>query len=330
MKLKEFLTESKKIPFIDVITPILRDCKPFIKEAILPQKSKINFLYSGRGGSYVYFDKKKARKDRSPKDTYPDIHYDFDKEFQKQYGYPARSSSIFSTGDYNIASEYGYVYCMFPIGRYKYLWNPNVKDLYMYLNDKYMGYGNVGKDYSENPLIARFRDDMKIAVNIVQGFKDQYEKEYGEDSGNGHWEYNDPKNGIHINVPKGQDSNQYIKSKVPKGVKINFSQYLDWVPKLSFESYKDKNYKKYEQRIKKDAQKVAEEKYYNIITEIVDDYRNDRIVNAIKSGNEIMINCNEYYILNADYEDIFNDWISEYGDKIPKGDIDPKFKRRVL
>ena len=72
-----------------------KDCTPFLKDMI---KGNWGFLYSGRDGRKGDVFKGKVRKNRKPTDTHRDIHRDLDILFQKKFGYPARSNSIFCTG----------------------------------------------------------------------------------------------------------------------------------------------------------------------------------------------------------------------------------------
>jgi len=128
--------------FVLMMTSILKDCKPFIKE--LTSHSYVRFLYSGRKRDTDWFEGY-VRSERKPRDLYIDIHEDFDKEFQKQFGYPARSNSLFCSGSQSQAYEYGISYMIFPQGNYKFLWSPEVIDLYLYL-DKNTNHNGVKHD----------------------------------------------------------------------------------------------------------------------------------------------------------------------------------------
>jgi len=129
MRYKQFLLqEGKAYSFEEIITMIMDKCQPVVKE-LLPFHYSDDFLYSGRKYKSEIFIGK-IRKNRRPMDTPLEIHEMFDKMFKKKYGWEPRSNSIFCTGDIEQAGNYGKPYIIFPIGNFKYLWNPNIKDLF--------------------------------------------------------------------------------------------------------------------------------------------------------------------------------------------------------
>ncbi|MCK5019545.1 MAG: hypothetical protein KAS32_20970 [Candidatus Peribacteraceae bacterium] len=131
MRLNGYISEAKELSFYDMITLIHKECQPFLKEWAPKQKGKseATFMYSGRRNEKD-FVKKRIRKNRRPTDTHIDIHNDLDKRFTKKFGYPARSNSVFVTGDFSSTNRYGEGYMVFPIGKYQFLWSPKQKDLY--------------------------------------------------------------------------------------------------------------------------------------------------------------------------------------------------------
>jgi hypothetical protein len=70
-----------------------------------------------------------------------------DKQFQKKFGVKARSQSLFCTNEYLSTLQYGNPYYIFPIGKYKTIWSPEIADLYLYLK-KLVGL-NVINDWNE-------------------------------------------------------------------------------------------------------------------------------------------------------------------------------------
>ncbi len=111
---------------------IIRDCGPYLKEI---QSSSPKFLISGRNSDYSWFEKD-VRKDRRPKDINSEIHNDIDSLFQLKFGYTPRSNSIFCTTRIDITSLYGKAYLIFPKEHFKYLWSPQIYDLFVWLEKK--------------------------------------------------------------------------------------------------------------------------------------------------------------------------------------------------
>ena len=169
MKLQNYLTESEnKDTFVLMMTNILKECQPFVNEIM--KSDPVNFLYSGRKRGSDWFEST-IRNEREPKDINIDIHNDFDDEFNKQFGWKARSNTLFVTGKESAAFEYGNTYMIFPYGRYKFLWSPIVVDLYIYLgrHTNHTGTKNYnglyqfiydGAEWQENAN-KRFDSDIK-------------------------------------------------------------------------------------------------------------------------------------------------------------------------
>jgi hypothetical protein len=75
------------------------------------------------------FVKKKTRKDRMPLSTPLNIHNMLDTLFVKRFGWKVRSEGVFTYG----AEGYLYSHYLFPIGKFKFVYSPRVKDLWDYL-----------------------------------------------------------------------------------------------------------------------------------------------------------------------------------------------------
>jgi hypothetical protein len=207
MRLKQYINEGKTSSFEEVITTIMDKCQPVIKE-LLPFHKNDSLLYSGRKNTSDMFIGK-VRTDRKPMDTPIDKQKMMDLLFKKYHGWKPRSNSIFCTGDIAQANDYGKVYAIFPIGRFKYLWNPHIRDFFsdviddfvnsktedphtisdiyadeleseiMRVNDKL--YAETGKnpDYDEikeialQNIIKRNREHNKSVIEkIISGYKD--------------------------------------------------------------------------------------------------------------------------------------------------------------
>lgn len=120
-RLKNYIKEELNWRRIAEI--IKKDCKPYLKEI-----GNLS-LYRGMFAENRPFVKKISRTDRKPKDSSLVSHKIMDNIFKKKYGWKARSEGVFVTGDRSITHAYGITYIYFPIGKYKYLWSPNIHDL---------------------------------------------------------------------------------------------------------------------------------------------------------------------------------------------------------
>ena len=138
MRLTQYLTEyvytgSVESDFdIEYIWGVLqKDCKPYIKQL------KGDLLYRGSYKSNpAGLMKVTPRKDRKPMSINPIVQITLDKFFNKKFGWKARSTGVFCTGDFSVAGQYGNTaYSFWPIGPFKFLWHPQVPDLFEALWD---------------------------------------------------------------------------------------------------------------------------------------------------------------------------------------------------
>jgi hypothetical protein len=132
MRLKFYINEAKSV---DEIYEILsKDCKPFINEFI---KRKKTFLWRGTNKYVDSIQKITPRKDRKPRDMPKEMHKFLDNVFKDNFGWYARSEGVFVASDRYFAEDFSKTgmdaYLFFPIGRYKYVWSPNIKDIYTWL-----------------------------------------------------------------------------------------------------------------------------------------------------------------------------------------------------
>jgi len=168
MRLQQYLTEQNKCYTSDEITPeevlslIKKDCKPYLK-----QKAKGKHLYRGtKLLEYNDFCIITPRKNRKPRDTDPVIHKKFDEMFMKYHGIKARSEAIFTTPDYTTAAYYGISGLVFPVGNFKYLWNPDIKDLTV---------NPSGNNYSKKSWYKQLFNELMILISKDESIDDVIE-----------------------------------------------------------------------------------------------------------------------------------------------------------
>jgi len=114
-----------------------RDCSKFLE---LLSQHKVKGIYRG---SSIQHDpiipglwKFESNLKRTPKDTNKKIHDLIDKELEYKFCIPLRSMGVFATKYLSIASDYpGGAYLFFPIGEFRYFWNPYIDDLFTELRD---------------------------------------------------------------------------------------------------------------------------------------------------------------------------------------------------
>ena len=160
MDLSHLEQENEEIPLEDIVS----DCKPFMKEL---KKSGYQFLYSGRMSGDVYMERK-VRKDRRPKDTPEWIHDIIDNEFKDKFGVKARSQSLFAFNNIEDTKFFGDPFLIFPKGKYMFLFNKEIQDLY----------GNLGREldkiYGKDSL--KLMDEFEKSDKLVwNSLRERYE-----------------------------------------------------------------------------------------------------------------------------------------------------------
>ena len=139
---KQFLEDldSKQFTFAELLHG---PCAPFFR-----QSQKNGMLVRGMNGfgqlvgemslgegfgdiKFTVF-KKTVRKDRRPIDTARELSKVIDDWFEDEKGIRARSEAVFCFGEAarKIAYEYGTLAVVLPIGKFTYVWSPDVPDLF--------------------------------------------------------------------------------------------------------------------------------------------------------------------------------------------------------
>lgn len=113
---------------------IKNDCQPFLSNNLTALKSGTT-LFRGISkvnpvnDTFMTIDVW-ANKKRSPTHTPLALHFLADMYMEETFGHAYRTSSCFVSTDITMASRYGTVYGIFPIGDYDMLYSPNVGDFY--------------------------------------------------------------------------------------------------------------------------------------------------------------------------------------------------------
>lgn len=296
MKLQKYLTETTDIIVENgprIWQKLKKECKPFLKEYKKTGYVGKKVIY--RGSSAVGVDTKKyggiraafPRDDRKPKDMPPALHQKFDEDFNNRHGWYARSEGVFTTPKKSVAMSYGKPFLFYPIGKYKYLWTEETDDLYSFADgENLLGYGD--DDYDDYSGDHEFEDD--------------YQREYGEGSGGGHWEYK----GEEVSDYRADRDDAEDEMKEREGDEYEWGE-IEWIPEVSWDDY----------IIQKNEE--DRERQEDLIWNIVKSYTNKDLKGALNSNSEIMFKCKAYYIVNPLYEDFIADMMlsGKYQLKLP-------------
>ena len=162
MRLQEYITESLEQDIDKFVSNVKKDCKPWLS-AIKTCKNKA--LYRGYKGKKI--DHKKVRMDRRPTDMPYSKHEELDLYFLDEFGWPARSQGLFATTAIGITNQYGDPGLCFPAGKFQYIWNPYINDLYIFMKNFEGTLDRFMKDYTDKDL-HKFILHMEIEICVLQ------------------------------------------------------------------------------------------------------------------------------------------------------------------
>jgi len=125
--------EEQAVILADAIEKIKADCQPFLNEC------GGKFLYRGMKKGIQYFTRRQVRMDRKPESSSKFVHNVMDEWLHKKFGIKARSTTVFTTADFQqsagYSGGYGGAYAIFPIGDFKFVWSEKLYDPFMQMQD---------------------------------------------------------------------------------------------------------------------------------------------------------------------------------------------------
>jgi hypothetical protein len=291
MRFKQYLKENKTVSFEEVITMIWNDCQPYLKDLIKTGKFR-GFMYSGRS-SHSSFFKGNVHSYREPKDTDKQVHEMLDNKLKKKFGWNGRSNSIFCTGNKKQADNYGYIFIIFPTNKYKFIYNPDVEDFVDVIPEDI---------YEWDEFLDKDEIDDKIEDDALE----EWEEKYNTPGTLGNFYYDG--NELPDNIRDENDAEEFILNNLSDfdlEEEDDYSDYeLQWVPEMDLESFIDYEYRDYwMQTHQKELKDMTMQEIEDRIDSYVSQCKSTDIHKAIKTGNEIMVNCKEYYAFSSeDYE----------------------------
>lgn len=181
---------------------IERDCKKFIQE-VGPAKFYRGFRQAERYEVTPGLNHIHNTGARSPKDTKIEVSDLIDDEFERKFGVRWRKDSVFTTKDIKISMDYGRPFLFYPIGDYEYLYNPEIVDLFTYLQD-----------------LPWYLDDIYWWMH------------YGDESSNGVWSVLG-----HDFTEDYVESVRMAKNKLPH-IEKDIEKIIKWEPEVLYEDWK--------------------------------------------------------------------------------------------
>lgn len=298
-KLAQLLEDEASLPSRDeVIAMIKRDCQPWIRE------SKGNVVQRGQN-SRGPFARIEVRQDRKPLDSSDEFHAQLIDGIKQQGLVANRDNSLFVTGSWSQAASFGrrhgQVYCVFPIGEFKYTWSEGFKDALSLQNaltsirsaveTKKNGSGDLAPKHKHSlkvieplmPKIVQLRSDITDAVQLAYSSAELSEED---------------KRGVNKFVSEWGEMSDFLILVFE--VWWSDDGTLDRLHKIA-----GSNGPSFVKRIDS-IQNAGVEAFKSSVNAT---YRGDdgSLVQAIETQHEIMIHCKEAYIVATGFIDPF-DW----------------------
>lgn len=312
-------TYKDEVDATNIIKVLERDCAPFINELI---STGGDMLFRGISGKLVLgqpisfseyrveYDNelvdglyiKSRRKDRYTLDINQNISQIFDDYFQQKFDIRLRSSGVFATKDPVSAYSYSQydtklkrrkAYMFFPIGEYKYYWNPKILDLF--------------SDIELEPWYYRFDMDDSIEIEWQDIYGDPRLVSWSNHQGHFRLFGKDIPVNKFADIPKWIIDNKDEFGLIPNGMgcytkdgkvilcyntSLNNIMDMEWIPEVTFEDYLSNN---------------KPEEPYDEIDKIVSGYK-DSGLGEVKR-QEITFDCDKYYSIDEKYYFAIKQWL---------------------
>jgi len=279
MRLKGFITE-KHTDVTIIADTLRRDCISFVDDL-----KNAGLVYRGRNvhdkttaserGKYGLYRMKSRLEDRKPLSMRPKMHDAVNKVFEREFGWKVRNG-VFTRGMGDVTG-YGEPHIFFPIGDYKFVWSPVVRDLWNKINL----YWFLFTSFPDNDALERYGMD-------TAPWRD-------ENRENGNWvDKDDNVYLIHPTFPEVSPNFDELRKKkhyIFYSREERWMTKLYWKSHLSLDEWLKREYKEFQEKVE----------------ETVEGYKDSDLHSAIRSRSEISFKCNEYYLVDEVYGDFLRD-----------------------
>ena len=175
MKLLRYLNEDTSKDWHHIVNVLKKECSDIIEVYHYAKW----VLFRGEGTIIPSgFISKVPRQNRQPQATPQEVHNALNTFFIEKFGWPARNG-VFAIGRRGIAMDYGYSYVFFPVNGYKYVYSPEISDLFSQLPAKgqFLKWIDVKKAvyFSEElPKMLKgfYYTDINLVRAVTDGFRD--------------------------------------------------------------------------------------------------------------------------------------------------------------
>jgi len=157
MKFKQYINEDIDETVDEIAIILKKECMPFINE--MKRGNIQSWFFRATEKKIDTIREIKLRVNRKPRNIPKEIHDYMDMLFKKHFGWKVRSEGVFATSDrYTISNIYGEPYLFFPMGKYKYVYHPQIGDIYNFFD---VMYGiSYGEEYIDIDKMKKKFDEL--------------------------------------------------------------------------------------------------------------------------------------------------------------------------
>jgi hypothetical protein len=163
MRFKQYLIEKDETKEVSAdILKVRKDCKIFINW--MKTNKLTNPIFRGRN-NVDDITLMTRRRNRTPMNTRLPLQKILDSLFQEKFGWKPRSAGVFTSANVSQVQSYGRANIFFPIGNYRYVWNPEISDLFCSM-DMSNAQQCIGFDSEKNAHVLKKGTKEKATTHL--------------------------------------------------------------------------------------------------------------------------------------------------------------------
>lgn len=172
MHLLQQLTEQADLQQeVEGLIHIIKQAQPFFEKRGTDVN---NWFFRGIPHSMAprgLFAVESARPDRQPKDVSPELHKMMDDRLLQDFGHRFRSEATFVVNDQSMASDYGDVCIILPLGKFDFIYSKQVRDAYNILRARNLRAYIISESPSRELDLAGMPTDFGSKAGEVEFLK---------------------------------------------------------------------------------------------------------------------------------------------------------------
>lgn len=269
LRLKEIITEEEEIKDFDELTGFIdKNCQSFLKQ--IDYDFKKYQLYRGITYPPQFAATYQTNMNRTPANTPLQLHKIYIEAFRNAGFVANRNNSVFCSGSRSQAASYGSVANLIPIGDFEITWSPEIKDLYGLKNiNNFFDNGILEFDPTKFPIQKLQKASDYNILEFLRYFEKEHEKR--------------------LTLVELFRKNKFDNMSVKDFYDSKYNTL-----KLPYDTFIKKVGAFLNVQFENDIHFID----IGLSKWITENYKDTNLKDAILSGNEVMVHCKEYLLIN--------------------------------